>query len=92
MFPETTHYSTNRADFARLDQVQRAQPLRMAANHESFLDLYARAISHLNQCAGLFNRETYGLFAEDMLAGVRGLDGPGDMHMIWKRVVNSLHF
>ena len=78
------------SDAALVEQFAEAQPLGMAADHEGFADLDSGAGADGEQRFGLRDGEAERLLAENMLAGLGGFDGPGDMKLIGKRIVDGV--
>jgi hypothetical protein len=78
------------SDAALVEQFAEAEPLGIAANHEGLADLHASTRADGEESFGLRDGEADGLFAENMLAGFGGLNGPGDVEMIGKRIVDSV--
>ena len=70
------------SDAPLVEQFAQAQPLGMAVHHESFTDLDSGTIAHGKQSHGFSGGEAEGLLAENVLAGLGGLDGPGDVELI----------
>ena len=62
----------------------------MAADHEGLADLDSGAGADREQGLRLGDGEADGLFAEHMLAGFCGLDGPGNMEMVGERIVDGV--
>ena len=64
--------------------------MRVAADHEGFADLDAGAGADGKQGLGFGDGEADGLFAEDVLAGFGGLDGPRHVHLVGQRIVDGV--
>ncbi len=62
----------------------------MGDDHEGLADLDAGAVADGEEGLGLGDGEADGLLAEDVLAGLGGLDGPGDVEVVGKRIVDGV--
>ena len=62
----------------------------MTADHEGLADLDSGAGTDGEKRFRLRNGEAEGLFAEDMLAGFGGFDGPGNVKLIGERIVDGV--
>ena len=62
----------------------------MAADHEGFADEDAGAIADGEEGLGLGEGHAERFFAEDVLAGFGGADGPGDVELVGKRIVDGV--
>src|SRR6202030_10923 len=89
---EVSRDRSDRPNFPRPDEVDSLAPLWMSANHEGLLDFHAGTVTRPQKRYGLRHREADRLFAEDMFSGFGGLDRPGYVKMIGKRIVNGLDF
>ncbi len=67
-----------------------AKPLRVAADHEGLADLHAGAGLDFEQGFGLGDGEAERLLAEDVFAGLRGLDGPGHVELVGQGIVDRV--
>src|SRR5664280_3081394 len=76
------------SDAALAEQLAQAKPLGMAVDHEGFTDLDSCACANGKKSFGLCDGETEGLLAENVFPGFGGLDSPGDVKMIGKRIVD----
>ena len=76
------------AEFARSCDLPRPQPLRVIAHHESFGD--EDAVGHGAQPLGILRVEAHRLFAEHVLAGLRGGQRQVDMQMVRQRIVDRV--
>ena len=73
-----------------VEQFAEAKPLRVTANHESLADFDSGTGAHGEQSLRFSDSEAERFFAEYMLTGLGGLDGPRDMQLIGKRNVNCV--
>ena len=78
------------ADAAFVEQFAETKPLRIAADHEGFADLDSGARANGEQSLCLRDGEAERLLAENMLARLGGLDRPGNVQMIGKRIVDGV--
>jgi hypothetical protein len=62
----------------------------MAVDHEGLPNPDSCACANGKKSFGLCDGETEGLLAENMLPGFGGLDGPGNVKMIGKRIVDRV--
>ena len=81
---------TQGANPAFADELFSAEPLRCRLDHEGFGDLDVGGIADGDEGSGFFGGEGDGLFAEDVLAGLRGFDGPGDVQVVGERIVDGV--
>ena len=81
---------TERADAAFVEEGAEAEPLRVGADHEGFADEDAGAVANGEEGLGLGEGHAEGFFAEDVLAGFGGADGPGDVELVGERVVDGV--
>ena len=65
-------------------------PLRVVDDHEAFGGQQAGAIAFRNEPVDLRGMHGDGLFAQDMFAGLQGLQRPVDMHRIGQRDEDSV--
>ena len=70
---EEAHDRPHVADAAAAHQIERLQPLRVRAHHESLANLDAGAIARLTQLLHLVNVKPDGLFAQHVLARLSSL-------------------
>ena len=92
---EITEEAADGAEFpdaAFIEQFAKAQPLRITAYHEGFANLDAGMCLDGEESFGLGNGEAERLLAENVLASFCGFDGPGDMQLIGKGIVNGVDF
>ena len=82
---------TQFADAAGGDEFSGAQPLGMGAYHEGFADLDFGTGLNVEECAGFGEGEAERLFAEDVLPCFGSLDRPGDVKVVWERVVDDVN-
>jgi hypothetical protein len=73
-----------------LHQRPQLVPLRVRAHHEGFLDRPAGAVADGDQLARLGRAHPDRLLAQDMLAGLRRLHGPGHVEMVGERDIDRL--
>ncbi len=78
------------ADFAFVDGGFHPEPLGVGGDHEGFADFDVRFIADGDERVDFGDVDTEGLFAEDMLAGAGGADGPFDVEVIGKGVVDDV--
>ena len=88
---EESGYGTQLTDAACAQQFADAQPLRVAADHEGFADLYAGEGADGEKGFGFGDGDADGLFTEDVFAGFGGFDGPRHMHLIGQRIVDGIN-
>ena len=74
-----------------VEQLPKAPPLGIAADHEGLADLHPGAFLHRQKRLCLRHRHAQGLFAQDMLAGFGRLNGPRHMHLIRQGIVDGVH-
>ncbi|MFO1048783.1 MAG: hypothetical protein U1E52_12900 [Geminicoccaceae bacterium] len=77
------------ADPPALHQLAGAQPLRVGAHHERFLDHHAGAVARGDQLLALGRVQPDRLLAQHVLAGLGGLDRPGHVQMVGQGVVDA---
>jgi len=85
--------SNNRAEFADMafaEKLAEPKPLRIAANHEGFADLHSRASANGKQSFSFRYGKAKRFLAENMLASLGSFDGPGNMELIGKRIVDCV--
>src|SRR5208337_1306098 len=87
---EEANDRANFSDAAFDDQFAEAEPLRIAADHEGFADLDSSTGANGEESFDFGNGETERLLAENVLASFGSSDGPGDMEMIGKRIVDGV--
>ena len=78
------------ADAAGAEEFAHAEPLRVAADHEGFADLDAGAVADGEEGPGFGDSEADRFFAEHVLAGFGGLDGPGDVELVGQGIVDGV--
>ena len=78
------------ADAAFVDEGAEAQPLRVGADHEGFADEDAVSVADSEEGLGFGEVHADGLFAEDVLAGFGGFDGPRNVKLVGERVVDGV--
>ena len=64
--------------------------MRLRADHEGFADEDASAVADGEERLGFGAAHGDGLFAEDVLASFGGVDGPGNVELVGKGIVNSV--
>ena len=62
----------------------------MAIDHESLADFDSGAGANGEQGFSFSGGEAEGFLAQNVLAGFSGLDGPGDVEMMGKRIVDGV--
>jgi hypothetical protein len=67
-----------------------AKPLRVGADHEGFADEDAGAVADGEEGLRFSEGHAEGFFAEDVLAGFGGADGPGNVELVGERVVDGV--
>ena len=90
---EVAEEAEDRAEFsdaAFIKQFAEAEPLGVAANHEGFANLDAGTCLDGKKRFGLGDGEAEGFLAENVLAGFRSFDGPRDVKLIGKRIVDDV--
>ena len=70
----------------------RSAAIGEAADHEGFADLDAGAFTDGEQRFRFGDGEAERLFAENVLAGLGGPDGPGHVHLIGQGIVDGVDF
>lgn len=79
------------SDFSGADEVAGSLPLGVMSIHEGFHDLQSRITAGgVDESAAFFGGESDRLFAEDVLTGFEGLDGPGDVEVIGEGVIDGV--
>jgi len=82
---------TNFSDAAFGKQLAEAEPLRIAADHEGFADLGLPVRERTARSVfGLGDGKADRLLAENVLASFGSSDGPRDMTMIGKRIIDGI--
>ena len=90
---EIAEEASDGADFADalfVEELAKAHPLGMAVDHEGFADFYAGRGAHGQQRFRFSDGEAERFFAEHMLAGLGGADGPGNVKLVGQRVVDGV--
>src|ERR1017187_2662595 len=80
----------NFSDAAFGEQFAEAEPLRIAAAHEGLAEPDPSTGANSEEGFGLGDGETERLLAENVLASFGSSDGPRDMEMIGKRIVDGV--
>jgi hypothetical protein len=87
---EEAHDGTERSDAPFGEQFSKTQPLRITANHKGLADLHSCAGADSSQGFRLGNGEAERLLAENVFAGLRGLDGPWHVQLVGKGIVDGV--
>lgn len=80
------------ADAAFAQELPEAQPLGVGADHEGFADFDSGDCTDGEEGSGFGDSEAEGFFAEDVLAGFSGFDGPGDVKLVGQGIVDGVDF
>ncbi len=78
------------SDASFVEQLTQAEPLRVAADHEGFANLNPRTRANREQRLGFSDGQAERLLAENVFTCFRGPDGPGDVQLIGKGIVDDV--
>ncbi len=73
------------------NQLAYGGPLWMRSHHEGLRDEHVRAVPRRDQLQRLPSVQRDRLLAEDVLAGVRGANGPRYVEMVGQGIVDRVH-